>query len=168
MTDEPLPLSGDADAQPPLRPAELCKVPTCSAIAPCPVHPKKSLGVHQRTEAEYTRRVLKALRLRFPEAWIRKLNDQSTGGIPDAVLIHRGFTWWVEFKRIASPHASVGVQLSALQHATMRVLRRAKAFTLLVGFCPDGTQILEDPISGARYDTPSLEDFLTKGSSRWW
>lgn len=51
------------------------------------------------TEAQLTRKFLARWRERYPSAVIFKINDRSTGGLPDAVVTMCGRSLWIEFKR---------------------------------------------------------------------
>jgi hypothetical protein len=50
------------------------------------------------TEATKTRACLKRVKQHWPGCWIWKISDRFTGGIPDALLIHKGVAIFAEFK----------------------------------------------------------------------
>lgn len=51
------------------------------------------------TEAQLTRKFLSRWRERYGHAVVFKLNDRTTGGLPDACITMCGRTLWIEFKR---------------------------------------------------------------------
>jgi hypothetical protein len=75
------------------------------------------------TEATKTRACLKRVKQHWPGCWIYKINDRSTAGIPDALLIHKGVAIFVEFKyRRTSERIEELVR--PLQHQTLLELDR--------------------------------------------
>jgi hypothetical protein len=67
------------------------------------------------TEAQLTRKFLTRWRERYPAAVCMKINDRSTGGLPDAVITMCGRSLWIEFKRDKP-------KLTAIQEETTRRL----------------------------------------------
>jgi len=81
------------------------------------------------TESQQTRAFLKAWRDHYPLGLAVKLNDRSTVGLSDAVLMIAGATTWVEFKR-------EGESLRPSQAAFHHKLRLAGICTAVVWFHP--------------------------------
>jgi hypothetical protein len=75
------------------------------------------------TEATKTRACLKRVKQHWPGCWIYKINDRSTAGIPDALLIHKGIAIFVEFK-YARRNEVVSVLVRPLQQQTLQELDR--------------------------------------------
>ena len=64
-------------------------------------------------EGEWTGKLLKRLRSRLPDAFVRKLSDQYTGGLLDFVVSMEGRTTWWEVKVL--PNRPSPLQKDALR-----------------------------------------------------
>lgn len=85
------------------------------------------------TEATWTAALLKKVRLRFPTAFVQKLNLRIGAGIPDAVIVLNGHTVWVEFK---GPKTTI----TPLQKITMKKIHGAGARVIVVRFTGRGLE----------------------------
>lgn len=115
------------------------------------------------TEADRTKRLLKALRARYPRAFVWKINDRIRAGIPDVYLKHPGTPGlWVEFK---GPKTTV-TTLQALEHNRLRL---AGDDVLLVRFREDGHAIIDQwTVSAPASPLPEgPEPFLVYLERRW-
>lgn len=95
-------------------------------------------------EATRTRTVLQTIRKAHPTAFIWKINDAITGGIPDAVIVLHGHTVWVEFK-IGKPRTPVEKLLTDLQQLKIRSLVVAGATVVVAILLPDGEMRVYEP-----------------------
>lgn len=92
------------------------------------------------TEAQLTRRELKILRNRWPSAFIWKINDRITAGVPDAVLVNGAATTktvWIEFKRALRMNIDPWTLVTPLQKQTMQRLANNGQAVVLVTFWPN-------------------------------
>ena len=69
-------------------------------------------------ESAIVRAIITAVRANYPEAWCGKLADRHTRGLPDLVIVFRGYVLFVEVKM-------PGSKLRPLQAAVASSLRRA-------------------------------------------
>jgi hypothetical protein len=77
------------------------------------------------TEATKTRACLKRVRQRWTRCWIWKTCDRFTKGIPDALLIDKGFSVFVEFKNLTADQEITDPALwRPLQRVTLEELDR--------------------------------------------
>lgn len=96
-------------------------------------------------EATRTRTVLTEIRKRFPSAFVWKVNDAITGGIPDAVVVLHGHTYWIEFK-VEKPRTPIVKLLTELQQLKIRSLLAAGATVVVAGLLPDGEMRVYEPV----------------------
>lgn len=91
-------------------------------------------------EATKTRAFLKKIRDAHPTAFVYKVNDMSSAGIPDSVLIKNRKHVWVEFKelRIKSEPTVEQVEkaVTEIQRVTQRQLVFAGAVVYVLAFVP--------------------------------
>ena len=92
------------------------------------------------TEAQLTRRELKKIRDRWPSAFVWKINDRITAGVPDALLVngaaHDG-TVWIEFKRALTMKIDPWTLVTPLQRQTMQRLANNGERVVLAVFWPN-------------------------------
>jgi hypothetical protein len=112
------------------------------------------------TESELTGKVLRAIKQRFPGSFAIKINDRTTAGIPDAILVVQGFVFFVEFKKMERGESAgdLWAKVSAIQRAMMAQLVRAGARVLLVGLRNVKEHVVWD-IDDAGGATPLLLGF---------
>lgn len=97
------------------------------------------------TEAQLTRRELKKIRDRWPSAFVWKINDRITAGVPDSLLINgraagtRGRRLWIEWKRPLSMQADAWGLLTPLQQKTIQRLVNNDEQGLIGIFWPNKT-----------------------------
>ena len=94
-----------------------------------------------KTEAQYTRDVLKECRDLAPRAVVRKINDRTTAGIPDAFVCHKGCTTWLEFKRSLSPNPRIDSLLTPAQKKTLVGMVDAECQAWVLVRTPDRWQV---------------------------
>lgn len=70
------------------------------------------------SESQFTSRLIRALRAALPGAFVRKLSDRYTAGLPDFFVVFDGRTTWFEVKL-------AGGRIAPLQRETLRLMRRA-------------------------------------------
>lgn len=89
-------------------------------------------------EAQRTRDLLKRVRATYPRAFVYKVNDKTSSGIPDAVLSLDGEELWVEFKELRIVKEPTGEQvlkaLTEIQKLTIRKMRNAGMNVVIVAF----------------------------------
>ncbi len=69
-------------------------------------------------ESTIVARIMKAIRQRYPTAYVRKISDRFTRGIPDIVACVRGHAIFIEVKK-------PGGKLSAIQRKELREIDKA-------------------------------------------
>src|ERR1044071_1565120 len=92
------------------------------------------------TEAQLTRKELKKIRDRWPSAFVWKINDRITAGVPDALLVNgaaRSNAVWIEFKRANNMKVDPWGLVTPLQRQTMQRLANNNQCVLLATFWPD-------------------------------
>jgi hypothetical protein len=85
------------------------------------------------TEHDMTAALLRKLRAHYPEAWVHKVNERISGGVPDVEFIFNGKPLKIECKGPTTP-------VTELQIATMNKLLRAGQTVLLLRFTGHGTE----------------------------
>lgn len=85
------------------------------------------------TESTRTAALLKKIRARHPQAFVKKVAQLVGAGLPDAVLVLNGVVLWIEFKGPKTP-------VTPIQQATMDSLVRNGAYVLLVRFTGNGLE----------------------------
>lgn len=85
------------------------------------------------TESSLTRRELQRIKARWPDAFLWKVNDRITAGIPDALLVLAGRHVWIEFKALTD-NERVETAVRDVQKVQIRRLVRAGAEVLIVAF----------------------------------
>lgn len=96
------------------------------------------------TEHELNARLAKALRTRYPGAWVHKVNERIQGGIPDIEFILNGVVLKIECKGRVTP-------VTDLQQTTHTKLARAGQNVLLLRF------------TGTMYHEHRLEQWAAHG-----
>jgi len=96
-------------------------------------------------EAKRTTTILAKVRTRWPSAWVWKVNDRITSGIPDAEIVIAGRTFRIEFKLLPSTTALIEREITEIQKMTMRALRSAHAHVAVVGVLPTGAERIYEP-----------------------
>jgi phospholipase/lecithinase/hemolysin len=91
------------------------------------------------SEALRTRVFLTAVRRTHPDAFVWKISDRVTGGIPDALITKDGRTIFIEFKK-GNP-ANVAKLVRPLQLHQIRKLVDAGAKVYICVFTKDGYKV---------------------------
>ena len=96
------------------------------------------------TEAQLTRRELKKIRDRWPSAFVWKINDRITAGVPDVLLVNgRARTHarqlWIEWKRPLSMNADSWALLTPLQQKNVQRLVHHDQQVVIGVFWPNKT-----------------------------
>jgi hypothetical protein len=95
------------------------------------------------SEALRTRVFLTAVRHAHPDAFVWKISDRVTGGVPDALIVKDGRPIWIEFKK-GNP-ANVAKLLRPLQKHQIKKLVDAGAMVFVCVFTKDGYKVF-DPV----------------------
>lgn len=85
------------------------------------------------TEAQRTRIFLRQIQQRWPDAFCWKVNDATTAGLPDVVMVCRGVVVWLECK-IAHDAQAVRRTVRPVQARTLERLHTAGARVWICGF----------------------------------
>ena len=97
-----------------------------------------------KTESSYTSDVLRHVRQLRPEAIVYKVNDRTTGGIPDVYLGLNGESLWVEFKRSVSARPNINTLLTPLQKRTLEKMRNTNIYTLVLVRTPARWEVFSE------------------------
>lgn len=92
------------------------------------------------SEATKTRDFLKSVKVKWSTSFAFKVNDRSTSGIPDAILVINGRTIWVEFKKCHPLDVAKAVR--PLQKEMLRRLHLSGAVALVLVFAPGRNEFL--------------------------
>jgi hypothetical protein len=84
-------------------------------------------------ESRKTAAFLKRVRHARPNAFVRKLNDRTNAGLPDAIIDYDGVADWVEFKDV-KPGAGVYDALTPLQRITLQEIAKSGGNAYVVAF----------------------------------
>jgi hypothetical protein len=71
------------------------------------------------TESQFTQKLLKRMRQKFPSGWVVKHNDMRTAGVPDWSVSHDIVTCWFESKWVADASNPPRGTFTALQWSTL-------------------------------------------------
>ena len=69
-------------------------------------------------ETKLKNKIMRAIRQRYPYAWIWKISDRFRSGVPDLLVIYRGYNIFIEIK---TPKG----RISAIQRHTMQEMQAA-------------------------------------------
>lgn len=97
-----------------------------------------------KSETYYQDKIKRALKARYPEAFVRKISQgaYSEGGTPDIMMIRRGHYYGFEVKR------PVVGEPSSLQKETIRQIRRAGGTAIFVRWPEEAIRAVEDYENG--------------------
>jgi hypothetical protein len=110
-----------------------------------------------KTESQFTQSFHRRVRARFPKWVVKKFNDSSTSGLPDACITGLGRTLWVEYK--VFPNRPTPLQLDTLTKLGAASHGRA----LIVTFQRDGCLLVmrpEDTVPAVFYSRDEAIDYL--------
>jgi hypothetical protein len=88
------------------------------------------------SEATLVRRIKKAVKAAYPRAFVAKLADRHTRGLPDLLILLPGVTLFVETK-------APGGKLSPIQRAVHEEIERAGGYVLVARSVEDVLRCLE-------------------------
>ncbi len=111
------------------------------------------------TESQLTRRELQRIKSQRPNAFLWKVNDRITAGIPDAVIVENGHTFWIEFK-VLRPGERIEQVVREAQRLTMQRLARANHGDVIVVAFRDRKQELYYGDTLQRAPWATLSDYL--------